>query len=108
MVDAAHNLCIVKVLRFAQNDTLVILNGVKDLLHHIGWIGKARVVGIDAARESSLGQGHIHKLPVAVVLAGFLPHFAALLNQPHSGDVLEESSGAVYPPLVGEIQTGAL
>ena len=75
-----------------------------DLLVHVLGIGKARIVGIDDGGEVFLAACHCLDLGVGIVAAEAAPALAALLQQPHARDVLEESGRTLDAALVGVVE----
>ena len=102
--DETCNLCI------GLGDGLTGLLAVfADGTEHRGRIGEHRVVGVDERTEGFAALLHFAEGLEVVVLAHALPFLAALFENPHAGDVLEETCGAFDTAFVGEVEfEGAL
>ena len=85
----------------------VIADLIGNLRHHVGGGGKTWIIRVDASREGGLRLRHPRQLVVRIILPGGLPDGPALLQQPHSGDVLEEAGGAFDAAFVGKVEAGA-
>ena len=74
-----------------------------DRLRHVGRRGELRGIGVDDPRRQGGALGHAHDLFIAILPALAAPHRAALFEQPHAGDVLQEPHRAVHAALIGEV-----
>src|SRR5208282_6072347 len=70
---------------------------------HIARCQKGSIIGIDQSRERGGNLGSAGELLVTHFPPGACPSPTALLDEPESHDVLEQSSRPRHAPLVGEI-----
>ena len=71
---------------------------------HIFGIGEPLFVGIEQFGHPAHTLRHIDELLIAVPLALQTPLLAALLEDPHTRNILQQSRCAVHATLVGEVK----